>query len=517
MINKIQYLTEMSHREAHQFLLKSESYCNIELPKYFQFDSILKKIDGFFDEVDKKNLVLKSFINMNELKSSDSTNCKIFANKDGKFDWRPLEIINPYLYVYLVRYMTNEDNWEEILKSIKSNSAENIIVASIPVKALTNEHDKEKQILNWWDKVEQKSIELALKYNYVLSLDISNCYGSIYTHSIPWAIHGKDYAKKNQSNNILGNKIDFYIRLMQNNQTNGIPQGSILMDFIAEIVLSYADKMLDKKLKEKNELTSEYTIVRYRDDYRIFSNSKEDINLIAKLLNDVLMSLNFKLNSKKTIYSEDVVLSSIKFDKIAYQKLKTSLYIKDFKGRKAFQLTLQKHLFQILVFSKKYPNSGSVVRMLNEFNKWRAYKVQNKHDNNKRNEYMQCISIVIEIMLNNTKTVPLCISIISQFIVLLETEERKEVILNIKSKIQVLPNTDLINIWLQRLTLHESQNEIYDTEICKLVSGETQHIFDIDWITNKKYKIIDDEIVNQEIIEKINTVISNEEVSIFNY
>lgn len=54
MINKIQYLTEMSHREAHQFLLKSESYCNIELPKYFQFDSILKKIDGFFDEVDKK-------------------------------------------------------------------------------------------------------------------------------------------------------------------------------------------------------------------------------------------------------------------------------------------------------------------------------------------------------------------------------------------------------------------------------------------------------------------------------
>lgn len=47
MINKIQYLTEMSHREAHQFLLKSESYCNIELPKYFQFDSILKKIDCF--------------------------------------------------------------------------------------------------------------------------------------------------------------------------------------------------------------------------------------------------------------------------------------------------------------------------------------------------------------------------------------------------------------------------------------------------------------------------------------
>ena len=32
-------------------------------------------------------------------------------------------------------------------------------------------------------------------------------------------------------------------------QTNGIPQGSSLMDFIAEIILGYADTQLVKKLK----------------------------------------------------------------------------------------------------------------------------------------------------------------------------------------------------------------------------------------------------------------------------
>jgi len=51
-------------------------------------------------------------------------------------------------------------------------------------------------------------------------------------------------------------------------QTNGIPQGSVLMDFIAEIVLGYTDLELSHKI---NQLKIEdYQIIRYRDDYRIF-------------------------------------------------------------------------------------------------------------------------------------------------------------------------------------------------------------------------------------------------------
>ena len=48
----------------------------------------------------------------------------------------------------------------------------------------------------------------------------------------------------------------------------GIPQGSVLMDFIAEMILGYADKELSKKI-EDNQI-SNYQILRYRDDYRIF-------------------------------------------------------------------------------------------------------------------------------------------------------------------------------------------------------------------------------------------------------
>lgn len=65
---------------------------------------------------------------------------------------------------------------------------------------------------------------------------------------------------------------------MRYGQTNGIPQGSALMDFIAEIVLVYCDEKLTKKLESLN--ITDYKILRYRDDYRVFSNCSSDLELI---------------------------------------------------------------------------------------------------------------------------------------------------------------------------------------------------------------------------------------------
>ena len=92
---------------------------------------------------------------------------------------------------------------------------------------------------------------------------------------------------------------------MQHGQTNGIPQGSTLSDFIAEMVLAYADKELDNKLN--SEGITNFHIVRYRDDYRIFCNSKEETERIVFLLQEVLSELNFQLNVKKTYLTEEII------------------------------------------------------------------------------------------------------------------------------------------------------------------------------------------------------------------
>jgi len=91
-----------------------------------------------------------------------------------------------------------------------------------------------------------------MDFDYVVHTDIVNCYGSIYTHSIPRALHGKEEAKKGRNNkNLLGNKIDKLMQDMNYGQTNGIPQGSVLSDFIAEIVMGCIDSKLSERIQKE--------------------------------------------------------------------------------------------------------------------------------------------------------------------------------------------------------------------------------------------------------------------------
>lgn len=100
-------------------------------------------------------------------------------NKDGSYDWRMLELINPILYVCLVKFLTlsntrSSNNWQRIkekFKEYKTNSP-NIMVKSIPIVVEENENQKKEQILNWWQGVEQESILLNLKYKYMADIDI---------------------------------------------------------------------------------------------------------------------------------------------------------------------------------------------------------------------------------------------------------------------------------------------------------------------------------------------------------
>ena len=208
-------------------------------------------------------------------------------------------------------------------------------------------------------------MELAVSYRYMFATDITNCYGSIYTHTVAWALMGKDEAKQKRHNSsLLGNIIDNYLQGMQYGQTNGIPQGSVLSDFIAEMVLAYADSQLNERLEFENIL--DYKIIRYRDDYRIFSNSKEEIEKIAFNLQSVLSELNFRLNSEKTFLTEDIISKSIKQDKLSYIS-RIPLYRKRSKKVYSCMSNLQQEALYIHQFSKDYPNSGTLTKILTIF------------------------------------------------------------------------------------------------------------------------------------------------------
>lgn len=302
-------ILNLNDNEARQFFLKHEIYCNIDLPKYFSFNKLLEKLSLEFNGKELHSLKKKGI-----MENLDDVNYLIYTNKDGKLSWRPLKIIHPLAYVVLVHKITEPDNWNKLQARFKKfQKNDKIKCLSIPIVSETQQSDKAQQISNWWEQVEQQSIRLSLEYDYIFDTDIADCYGSIYTHSIAWAIESKSVAKSIQGRNdrqLLGNIIDKSIQNTQNQQTNSIPQGSVLMDFIAEMVLGYIDRILSITLKQSK--ISNYQILRYRDDYRIFVNDNSTGEKILKLLSEIMMPFGFKLNTSKTKGSQDVISQSIK-------------------------------------------------------------------------------------------------------------------------------------------------------------------------------------------------------------
>ena len=145
------------------------------------------------------------------------------------------------------------------------------------------------------------------KFEYLGLFDISNCFESIYTHTVAWAIKSEDYIIDNiDSKNQFCAKVDTLMQRSNNNKTNGIPIGSEISRIFAEIILQDLDQkiklLLSSKYSYKEDL--DYNIFRYVDDYIVFGKEKSVICRVENLIDDVISQYNLKLNRNKSkIYS----------------------------------------------------------------------------------------------------------------------------------------------------------------------------------------------------------------------
>lgn len=494
---------ELNHNEAKSFFLKEECYFNFDLPQYFSFQGLLDKVSA---KINGKSHV-EFYVNFDNVKRKglepfpsqfEDVNYTLLNNKDGKYAWRPFQLIHPAIYVALVNNITEEKNWKIILERfsiLRSNPK--IECFSIPIKSENDLSDKATTVNNWWHSIEQHSIELALNYEYVLHTDITDCYGSLYTHSIAWALHSRTATKTNKSLLLVGNAIDKYIRDMSFGQTNGIPQGSILMDFVAEMVLGYADLKLTKKLSEKG--ITDYHIIRYRDDYRIFSNNPQISEQVARYLTEILIVLGMRLNAQKTFISNNLIRDSIKPDKLYWVSAK--------KGAKG----LQTHLLLIHELSQKFPNSGSLSTALTKyFNRIQGI-TETKED------IKVLISIIVDISYKNPRTYAITAAILSKLFTLIDNEDQRDRILNdIQTRFDKIPNTGILKIWLQRITIKFNRAKIYDEKLCNKVNDGSIIIWNSDWLNDELKTIINSEpFISEKIIESINSIVNASEVQLF--
>jgi hypothetical protein len=194
---------------------------------------------------------------------------------------RELSILNPIHFSFLAKCIS--DNWtklEEAASCSKISLTKPIL--SDTIRTIARQHDL--------DVLASKRAELRSRGRFILLADIVRFYPSLYTHSIPWALHGKAVAKADRSPSLLGNQLDELVRNCQDGQTNGIPIGPDTSLLIAEILLSQVDKILTHhRLKG----------IRYVDDYELVFNSEAEALVALSTLEKTLLEYELHLNPAK--------------------------------------------------------------------------------------------------------------------------------------------------------------------------------------------------------------------------
>ncbi len=206
-----------------------------------------------------------------------------------------------------------------------------------------------------------------------------------------------------------------------------------------------------------------------------------------------------RLNSQKTLSSNNVVKSSIKPDKLYWNSKK--------QGAKF----LQNHLLLIHELAEKFPNSGSLNKALTKFFN-RIYKYKEiKGNTNVLN------SILVDIAYKNPRTYSISSAILSEFLVFSETDtKRDEILKKIQNKFKLIPNTGHLQIWLQRITIKFDRTKNYEEKLCEKVNNSSTKLWNIDWLNDNLQDLINKEIIIDEtVIDDLNPIIEPAEVQLF--
>jgi hypothetical protein len=287
--NYIDCLNEISNEELFEGLL-GYGYFSEKLPPIFS--SVM-----FYDNADE---IIKIFKNISDNDPHDYIRFGTVRNTGGL---RIIGIPHPLGYLKLCKFLSNhwseiKDLFKIILASTNSNHNLNSRYFSCGLKNanyVSQIHIRKKngtkslfEMRSYENNFELSSDDqLMLGNKFFVNADISSCFPSMYTHSIPWVIVGKETAKNNRSDKEWFNKLDKYCRNINNGETKGLLIGPAASNLISELILSKIDSRLIKR----------YSYIRFIDDYHCFVQSYEDgegfLRDLESLLDEYRLTLNY--------------------------------------------------------------------------------------------------------------------------------------------------------------------------------------------------------------------------------
>ncbi len=282
-----------------------------------------------------------------------------FSIPKGQYSRRLLQLPNPINFIQLVNHICTLKHWG-ILENHFKNSAfshSKVIENKDAGKFILNKDNRAiKTNYSNLSLSKEKTIIDSFDMLYEVKIDIAKFYPSVYTHSVVWAILGKERAKKlwrlkgakttepDFPQYDFGEKLDNFIRYGQDNQSVGIPIGPDTSHIIAEIIGCYIDKQFKSKF-------SDVKAFRYFDDYHIYVDTEEKAQRALKYMQQILADLQLTMNEHK------LCIQRFPF---AFQDSWVK-EINDVRFKKASSSNIKQYFNTLFQLANKYPDNSSTI------------------------------------------------------------------------------------------------------------------------------------------------------------
>lgn len=203
---------------------------------------------------------------------------------------RPLAIPEPFAYANQCKSLSN--NWLNLQNHFKNKTVNDTFkISRIHLRKLKDKSELFEMSYKNFSKDGDPEQDIVIKSKYIAFADISNCFPSIYSHSISWSLVGKSFAKINKAANNWFNELDLFTRNVKFGETNGVLIGPHSSNLISEIILVTVDHQLS---------LLGFKYIRNIDDYTCYVDTYEEADRFFLCLSEELKKYELTLNSKKS-------------------------------------------------------------------------------------------------------------------------------------------------------------------------------------------------------------------------
>lgn len=276
------FIDEISADELYEGLLGYGMFAN-KLPPVFTSESFLSFCETALPSYSKTDW--HDYVSYSSMRNTNTP--RLFG------------IPTPMKYQILCAII--RDNWDVIKKHFHAQTdSQAYRVSRIHIRKMYGKKELFEMNYKNWRVDGNPETELLLHSvagvsKYVVKADISTCFPSMYSHSLPWALVGKDVAKSTcKKDSLWYNKLDSACACLKNGETHGLLIGPYASNLLSEIILT----VVDKKLYDKG-----YRYFRNIDDYECYVDSLEKGQCFLRDLEGALREFDLPLNHKKTAIS----------------------------------------------------------------------------------------------------------------------------------------------------------------------------------------------------------------------